>query len=174
VELRYNDAHDGFDTWYASARPKVLTSVALWCGSLDVAADAADEAFARALARWPRVRSMASPAGWTATVAINVARRQARRRQLERTLLRRRAPEDVLPAPAGEVFDTIAALPERQRTIVLLRYVHDLPLGEIAELLGVARSTVTTSLTDAYRRMRPLLVEESPPASPDPMETYRA
>jgi RNA polymerase sigma factor (sigma-70 family) len=162
---RYVGGNDGFDDWYAVGRPKVLAAVALWCGSVDAAADATDEAFVRALDRWPKVRSMASPTGWAVTVAMNVARRRARRRSMESTLLRRARPVDALPEPAGEVFELVKDLAPQQRTIVLLRYVADLPQAEIATMLGVSRSTVSSALTDAHRRLRSLLGDE--PANPE-------
>lgn len=61
----------GFEGWYRRTHPDVLTTVALACGSMDIAADATDEAFARALARWPRVSEMGSPTGWVVVVALN-------------------------------------------------------------------------------------------------------
>jgi RNA polymerase sigma-70 factor, ECF subfamily len=142
------------------ARPKVLATVALWCGSVDIAADATDEAFVRALDRWQRVRAMASPTGWAVTVAMNVARRRARRRSMEAALLRRSRPTANLPEPASEVFELVNDLARQQRAIVLLRYVADLAQADIATLLGVSRSTVSSALTDAHRRLRSLLGDE--------------
>jgi RNA polymerase sigma factor (sigma-70 family) len=168
---RYVSGNDGFDDWYIEARPKVLAAVALWCGSVDVAADAADEAFVRALDRWPKVRAMASPTGWTVTVVMNVARRRARRRSMETAFLRRSRPSANLPEPAGEVFELVKDLARQQRTIVLLRYVADLPQAEIATQLGVSRSTVSTALTDAHRRLRSLLGDEQ--ADPTSIEEHR-
>lgn len=162
VELGYLDRHAGFDAWYADAHPRVLAAVSLATGDLDLAADATDEAFARALDRWTRVRAMASPVGWTVTVALNVARRRGRRRAVEQRLLRRRNEPLALPAPAGEVFHLLQTLPEQQRTIVLLRYVADLPQADIAAHLGVARSTVSTNLTNAHRTLRDLLDDGAP------------
>jgi predicted RNA polymerase sigma factor len=45
-----------------------------------------DEAFARPLENWDRVSRMASPSGWTYTVALHHARRTARRLSMERHL----------------------------------------------------------------------------------------
>jgi hypothetical protein len=69
----------GFEGWYRCAHPDVLTTIALGCGSMDIAAEATDEAFARALAQWPRVCEMRSPTGWVVVVAFNLARKRARR-----------------------------------------------------------------------------------------------
>ena len=152
----------GFAPWYPTAHAEVLSTVALWCGSLDAAREATDEAFVRALDRWARVSTMASPVGWTVSVAINVARRKGRRRAMEAALLRRIPDPAALPPPAGEVFDAVAQLPPRQRTIVLLRYITDLQQADIAGLLGISRSVVSTALTDAHRRLASILVEDEP------------
>ena len=117
----------------------------------DTAADATDEAFARALGHWGRVSEMDSPEGWTYRVAVNVWRRTARRRALERRLLSRLISRDVVAAPAGEVWDLVRSLPLRQRTAVVLRYIADLSELDIAEAMGVTRGTVASTLSDARR-----------------------
>jgi DNA-directed RNA polymerase specialized sigma24 family protein len=76
---------------------------------------------------------------------------------LERALLRRAVPRPNVPAPAGEVWDLVAALPERQRQVVVLRHVADLKEPEIASVLNISRSTVSTTLRDAHRRLGSLL-----------------
>ena len=76
-----------FEEWYPGERPKLYASLLVFSGSRELAADAADEALARALQHWRRVRAMDSPEGWTYQVAINVVRRTAQRRRLEARLL---------------------------------------------------------------------------------------
>ena len=70
--------HVGFDDFYRREHARVLGVVVALTGRADLAGDAADEAFARALARWPRVSKMASPGAWTAKVALNVVWRSIR------------------------------------------------------------------------------------------------
>jgi len=113
---------------------------------------------------WPRVQRMDSPAGWTFRVALNVVRRRERRRSLERRLLARKAPTPDVPAPAGEAWALVAELPERQRTAVVLRFVADLTEHQIAEAMGISRSTVSSTLADAKRRLAGSLEEEPDPA----------
>jgi len=62
-----------------------------------------------------------------------------------------------VPAPAGEVWDLVAALPERQRQVVVLRHVADLKEAQIASVLNISRSTVSTTLRDAHQRLGSLL-----------------
>lgn len=142
-----------FVGWYAEEHAKLVATLVLATGDLDLAADAADEAFARALQRWDRVSRMASPSGWTFKVAVNHARRVARRRSLERRLLLRRQPEVNVPAPAGEVWHLVSRLSRRQREVVVLRYVADLPEATIADVLAISRSTVSSTLADALARL---------------------
>ncbi|HZE17228.1 MAG TPA: sigma factor, partial [Mycobacterium sp.] len=75
-----------FEHWYCHTYPSVLSALVLAVGDTDVAAEAAADAFAKALERWERVGSMDSPTGWTYTVALNLARRRYRRAQIERGL----------------------------------------------------------------------------------------
>jgi DNA-directed RNA polymerase specialized sigma24 family protein len=142
----------GFEAWYRREHPRLVTLLAAATGDAELARDAADEALARAFQRWERVSRMASPAGWTYSVGLNVARRHARRRAVERRLLGRYR-EEPIPGPTGELWLLVAHLPTRQRTAVLLRHIGQLTEQEIAEVMGVARGTVSSTLRAAYRRL---------------------
>ena len=141
-----------FEDWYEAVHPKVIGIVYAACGDADVAADAADEAFTRALGRWTRVADMASPEAWVCQVAVNVMRRRLRRSSLESRLLSRRRSEPTTlaePVAHPEVWRAVRQLPERRRLAVLLRYVADLTEAEIATAMGVTRGTVSASLIAA-------------------------
>ena len=102
---------------------------------------------------------MASPEAWVCQVAINVMRRRLRRRAVESRLLgRHRRPDSAdLPVPHPEVWASVRSLPERQRLAIVLRYVGDLPEGDIASIMGVTRGTVAASLAAARERLAVLL-----------------
>src|SRR5690348_3523681 len=78
-----------FEPWYRALHPRLLATLILMTGDGEMARDATDEAFTRALERWARVRRMESPDAWTFTVARNVVRRRHRRMRQERALLHR-------------------------------------------------------------------------------------
>jgi RNA polymerase sigma-70 factor, ECF subfamily len=92
---------------------------------------------------------------WLFAIAVNLCR----------DWHRRPPPEPVDPAVAagdGAVADLdaaldarrlLAALPEAQRSVVLLRYYHDLPEDEVAAILGCPRGTVKSRLHHAMRRL---------------------
>ncbi len=148
-----------FEQWYTEAHPRLVTSLTLAFGSLDVAHEAADEACVRAYERWNRVSKMGSPVGWTYQVAMNAARRRLRRRSLEASLLRRSRRADQ-QAPAGELWLLVAGLPERQRHAVVLRHVGQLKEAEIGEAMGIARGTVSATLRAAYQKLQIELTDE--------------
>jgi len=146
-----------FDDWYRDSYRRVFASVLLVAGDRAATADAVDEAFARAWERWPRVRTMASPLGWTFTVARNQLRRSARRRARERSL----APAVAHPPEIDvALWETVRSLPDRERELVALRYVGRLTEPEIAAALGIAPGTVSRGLHDARERLRSMLAPE--------------
>jgi RNA polymerase sigma factor (sigma-70 family) len=151
-----------FEAWYEAEHPRLLGLLCAATGDLDAAAEATDEAFARALARWDRVSQMESPSGWTYRVALNAVRKQMRKRTRER----RHADAEVrgfVPASRPEVWDAVRELPARQAEAVLLRYVADLPEAEIARAMRVKRGTVASLLSSARARLALLLADELEP-----------
>ncbi len=148
-----------FELWYRREHPRLVTLLAASTGDAALGCEAADEALARAFERWGRVSQMASPTGWTYKVALNIVRRSERRRVLERRLLGRFRHEDVL-GPTGELWLLVAELPARQRIAVLLRHVGQLTEQEIADVMGVARGTVSSTLRSAHQHLGAVLDRE--------------
>ena len=149
---------DDFDAWYVDARASLDPALTAWCGDAGVASDALDEAFVRAVERWDRVRTLASPSGWVWQTAVNVVRRRARRRRLEERLLRRPSvgQQVDVAGPCGDDVDlrrALLTLTERQRTAVVLFYVADLPTQEIGDVMGIAAGTVSATLHQARHRL---------------------
>ncbi len=157
----------GFEAWYRREHPRLLTAMVVVCGDLDVARDLTAEAFARALERWDRVALMENPAGWTYTVAVNLARRRWRRRADEERLAEGVVPVGVdSSAERVDVWRAVATLPLQARTAVVLRYLASMTEAEVADAMGVSVGTVSSSLSVARRRLATLLTdtEEMPRA----------
>ena len=154
------EASGGFEAWYRKEHPRVLGALFVLSGEADVARDATDEAFARALSQWPKVEAMASPGGWVYRVALNVLRRTLRRRSTEAKILQRQLPPEGPGAPLPEVWQAVAQLPLRQRTAIVLRFVADLPEADIATAMGVRRGTVSSTLALARQRLSELLQDD--------------
>jgi RNA polymerase sigma-70 factor (ECF subfamily) len=150
----------GFEAWYRREHPKVVAALTWVAGDPHVAADATDEAFARAYANWRRVERMASPGGWVYRVALNVVRRRTRRAAFElRTI---EPPAEVAQVVDREIWTVVQQLPERQRVAVVLRYLLDLSEQDVATAMGISRGTVASALAAARRRLAGwLTVEEA-------------
>ena len=130
-------------------------------GDAGAGEDLAQEALTRAWARWGRVSRLDSPEAWTYRVAVNLARSRHRRRQAEQRALARVGPIDgevrEVSADAITVRDAVAALPERMRAALVLRYFADLPVDEVAEILGCASGTVKSLTSQAIDRLRTVI-----------------
>ncbi len=148
-----------FEDWYLDARPRIYLGVLAAVRSADVAADATDEACARALARWQRVGRMERPTAWAMTVALNVARRRLRRSAHEARLASA-TPDARVAEPGREIWELVAALGERQRTAIALRYIVGLTEREVGAAMGVARGTAAAALSEARAELRRMLTEE--------------
>lgn len=154
-----SDTHAGFESWYAENHNHVVAVLTLVSGDPDTASEAADEAFARALARWNRVGTMDSPTGWTYRVALNQLRRRFRREQQERLLLEQLSRGSELSEPDlslwMQVIDAVRPLTRRQRTVLALTYLAGMPQAQVAALLHVTRSTVASTIADAKAAVAP-------------------
>jgi RNA polymerase sigma-70 factor, ECF subfamily len=124
---------------------------AAWFVVRDAAAaeDIAQEAFLAAVAALDRFDRRRPLAPWLRTIAARRAIDALRARNLRREV--GDAPLAALPAAerapsAGGLEDALAALPDDQRTVVVLRHVLELTPGEIADLLAVPRGTVNSRL----------------------------
>jgi RNA polymerase sigma-70 factor (ECF subfamily) len=137
---------------YHACYRRLVAQVYAFTTDLTEAQDVVQEAFARALARPRGLADVDNPEAWLRTVAVNVVRRRWRRRQLLDTILRRDRPITRLvePAPGPERADlreALTGLPASYREVIVLHYYADLPVDEIAGLLGVPVGTVKSRLS---------------------------
>jgi RNA polymerase sigma-70 factor (ECF subfamily) len=97
---------------------------------------------------------------WLRRVTSNRALDEARRRQRRPMVSLENAPEPVAVTPTGDPLmgaalrKLVAALPEKSRAIVVLRYQEDLDPAEIARVLGIPVGTVKSQLQRALALLR--------------------
>ncbi len=117
--------------------------------------DAVQDGFAQALREQQSFRGEGPLEAWVWRIVVNAAL-AARRRQTAR----REAPEAAEIAAANGQTDEsgvrpwVAALPERQRLAVYLRYYADLDYRSIAHALGIEVGTVSATLSSAHEALR--------------------
>ena len=131
-------------------------------GDLPEAQDVVQEAYARALVRPERFLQIMDPEAWLRTVAFNVARSRYRRRWAFDRLIRsgRVEPSDeAVPGLSPDRVALVAALRKLgrpTREALVLHHLADLPVTEVAAMLGVPVGTVKARLS----RGRALLARE--------------
>lgn len=132
----------------------------LYCGDGHVAEELTQEALARACRDWRRVRTMTRPDAWLRRVAINLARSRFRRLLAERRANERSfgrsetAHHDPDAAARVAVRDAIAALPHRQKAVLILLYFGDMTMAQVAEVLDCPEGTVKSLSHRAIDRLR--------------------
>jgi RNA polymerase sigma factor (sigma-70 family) len=124
----------------------------------DRAHDAVQEAFARSLSSRRTYRGDGGVEAWVYSTLLNVCRDTLRRGEPPSEPLRTNGRAETHP----ELRATIAALPERQRLAVFLRYYADLDYSAIGAALGIERGTVAASLHAAHANLRASLKEAAP------------
>jgi RNA polymerase sigma factor (sigma-70 family) len=130
------------------------------------AKDAVQEAAASALVRRHQWRGRGSLDAWMWRAVVNAANdhRRKQKRKVSGAIANGSGElpaSDALDAQETELRLAVAALPERQRLIVFLRYYGDLDYQAIASVVGVKAGTVAASLHQAQGTLR-RLIEASP------------
>ncbi|MGH9077991.1 MAG: sigma factor-like helix-turn-helix DNA-binding protein [Acidimicrobiales bacterium] len=146
-----------FVTFYREARDEVARALTVTLADADLAAEATDEAMARAYQHWGRIGSFDNPGGWVYRVGLNWATSVLRRRRRPNPTA---PPGPVEMEPMGEpdVARALAELDIRQRAVVVCRYLLgwseaataaalDTPVGTVKSRLHRASRTLSTRLS---------------------------
>ena len=151
-----------FDAFYEGVAPRLVRQTYLLTGDLGEAQDAVQEAFARAWQHWSTVCRADSPEAWVRTVARRLAVSRWRRlRNASEAWRRHGPPPDGLPATPDRVAVVAALrqLPVAQRTAIVLHYVADLTVEQIAAETGVPSGTVKARLARGRAALASLLAD---------------
>lgn len=155
---------DEFHSLFAATYPSVVRTVWFVVHDHEVAEEVAQDAFIELHRHWAKVGSYDQPALWVRRVAIRKAQREAaraaKRSRLERAATGPMLVDDAPQLPDRELLDAIRTLPPRQRAVLVLFYLEDRPMEEVADLVGCSTSTGFVQLHQARRRLAALLTEE--------------
>lgn len=137
-----------FEEFYRSERDALARLCYLATLDIDAAADAAQEAMLRAWQRWDTLADT-NPAAWVRTVALNLCRSRWRRIQRELRLAPRLfvRPDEQHPVGDVDLVRTLRGLSARQRQAIVLHYVADLPVDDIATVMGISAGAVKQHLS---------------------------
>jgi RNA polymerase sigma-70 factor, ECF subfamily len=158
---------DAYEHLVRAHQHVAFRTACLLAGSPADAEEAAQEAFVKAWRALPRFRAGAPFRPWLLAIVANEARsrRRAESRRVAWTARAQAAAPDSAADPSPEtavlvserraiLLQAIAALPERDRLVLHLRYLLDLSERETAAVLGCRQGTVKSRLSRALERLR--------------------
>ncbi|MER7208395.1 SigE family RNA polymerase sigma factor [Streptosporangium sp. NPDC000239] len=146
-----------FEGYVAQRSARLLRTAYLLCRDWGQAEDLTQTALAKAWLAWRRVRDDPDP--YVYRILANTHASWWRRRWRSE-IPTGSLPENVLEDPSDgfgvreELRTALAALPAKQRAVLVLRYYADLPDGQIAEILGCSAVTVRSQAARALAKLR--------------------
>ena len=134
---------------------KLWRSLVAFTGDREAASDAMAEAFAQALGRGDALRE---PDRWIWRASFRIAAGELARRRRDAAVAPSEAAGD-MPEPVADLVRALATLSPNQRAAAILHLYADLPTRDVARILGCSQATVRVHVSQAKRRLRPLLEE---------------
>lgn len=129
-------------------------------GSTD-ADDVYQETWLAALRAYPGLTDGSNLRGWLFTIAHRKAIDHARARARRATpvaepgdLPEAPASEGVAVAPEDDLWAAVAALPDKQRTAVALRFIADSAYAEIASAMEISEPAARRNVHEGLKRLR--------------------
>src|SRR5207253_94345 len=161
---------EDFERIVEQYRSRILRFVFASIGDMDLAETLTQDCFWKAYKSRGSFRGECSINTWLIRIAVNLVRDQARNRRFQ---FWKKAPrvrsEDIHEWPdrgispeekaamneqVQTIWEATRTLPERQRTVFLLRFVEDLDTPEIAQTMGLTENAVNVHLFRAVRGIR--------------------
>ena len=139
----------GFVSLYERELGQQVRRATLLVGSPDDAHDLVHDAFVEVYRRWDQLRD---PGPYLSTSVLNRCRDFGRRRA--RRTRRAAQPAESSVHQADELWDALGKLPFNHRAALVLRYYHQLPEREIAELLGCRPGSIGPWIQRGLRSLR--------------------
>ena len=131
-------------------------------GDRNLAEEIVMEAFLKTFTGWNRIRDLDRADAYLKRAVVNLCRSKIRRKVVEARSNAVTYRRDERKAPAWdpeiheesrELWAAVRELPVRQRACIVLRYVEDLPEGDIAHILDCSVGTVRSQLSRARRKL---------------------
>lgn len=157
----------GIEDLYRRHAPAMVRLAYLLTRDGALAEDVVQDAFVKVTGRLGHLRSMAAFDGYLRRAVVNRCLSHHRHAKVERDYLARAGPEHFrggVPSAHGpdletrdEVLAALAALPDRQRAVVVLRFYEDLSEQQCADALGCSITAARSQLFRAMATLRGVL-----------------
>ncbi|MGW6819406.1 SigE family RNA polymerase sigma factor [Streptomyces sp. NPDC055005] len=160
-----------FEEFYAQAAGRLTGQLYVMLGDHHEAQDVVQEAFVKGWGRRRQLDSEGRPEAWIRTVAWRLAVSRWRGRRRTADAWERTAPAGHVDGPGPEAVALVEALrhlPQKQRRTMVLHYVCDLTVEQIAAETSLSPSTIKTHLSRGRstlsRHLQDPRIEEAPDA----------
>jgi RNA polymerase sigma-70 factor (sigma-E family) len=153
-----SDARNEFTAFVNARGQALLRSAYALCGNRHTAEDLVQSSLAKAASRWSRIQG--EPEHYVRTVLYRefVSGWRHGRRRPESVTAQPPEPEHADHADATTdrlaLRQLINTLPPRQRAVIVLRYLEDMSVDQVAEMLACTRGTVSSQTTRALAHLR--------------------
>lgn len=169
-----------FQAFVAARSAALFRSAFVLTGNREAAEDLVQETLERACRKWRTIAGKDAPDLYVRRIMVNLA--NDRWRRFRRLIITsdpeagdKAAPRDEfgLIDNRDQLMRALQQLPMRMRTVVVLRYFHDLSDTEIAADLDISPSTVRSQLTRAIEKLRGQIPVPSAPSPQQHKEGIR-
>ena len=149
-------------TEYVTARLPALRRLAyVLSGDSHRADDLVQQTITNLFIRWPKIRTVAHLDRYVRSMLVNSYIDERRLAWAKVRLFReppdRAAPVDHSIEERSLLRSALAKVPRRQQAVLVLRFIYDLPVAEVAEMLGCSEGTVKSQTSHGLNTLRKLL-----------------
>ncbi|MEV4507523.1 SigE family RNA polymerase sigma factor [Dactylosporangium sp. NPDC049525] len=153
-----DDMEREYVEYFQPRLPQLHRLAVMLCGDADRADDIVQATVTTLFARWRQVRQVDNLDAYVRRSVVNTFLSE-RRRFWFRVVLTETLPDRpaVTGQPADERLEIRAALrtlPPKQQAVLVLRFLCDLPVGDVAELVGCSPGTVKSQTSDGLAKLR--------------------
>lgn len=154
-------ADEALTAVYSAHYRSLVRLAALLLRDPGTAEELVQDAFVAMHSRWRRLRDPDKALAYVRTTVVN----RCRSRQRHLAVVDKHTPRTLPDVPSAEVsamrivqadavMAAIRCLPDKQRTVVVLRYYVDLSEAEIAETMGISKGAVKSHAARATKSLR--------------------
>ena len=156
------DQNEHFERLVNQYQPSLLRTCYMYLRDQEQAKDAVQETFFKAYRNLGAFRGESAEKTWLMKIAVNTChdmRKTAWSLHMDRRVTPEMLPEASVPFEEFEegLIVEVMNLPLKLREVVLLYYYQNMDTNEIAETLGIARSSVSGRLQRARKKLREIL-----------------
>jgi RNA polymerase sigma-70 factor (sigma-E family) len=163
-----NGGPESFDSFVVAELPRLRWRAFVLCGDWYEADDLVQETLVKVYRRWPKLRRRAELGGYVRTTLVRTFLNARRSGWWRHEAAQAELPETAEPAPDqyamtdGKVVleSALRRLGPRQRAVIMLRFLEDLPVEDTAQLLGITPGTVTSQTHRALAVLRAALKDQ--------------